>query len=162
MNKNVFAAALFSILIPLSMQSANAQDEATRLLPESFTKTIKINWRQDGEAVDIDVTNPKDEWVLQELELEIRYQIKPVPKTAPPTQKNKKPTQANSSFDFEAMKRFVDELPDTKRIKINALAGHSTKTNIESRKGEQVVEIVILSARGRSHTRFEQFKAKIL
>lgn len=162
--KNVIAAMVFGMLSLATSQSVKAQDESTRLLPASFAKAIKIEWRQDGEAVDIDVTNPKDKWVLQELEIEIRYPSKPEPKIAQPTKKPKKSNNASSVLDFEAGERFLYFLPEqyTKLIKLNALAGQISQVNIEARKGEKIAEIVIISARGRSHTMLEKLKAKIL
>ena len=40
-------------------QWALAQNGEERLLPDSFTQSIKIEWRQDGRVIDIDVTNPR-------------------------------------------------------------------------------------------------------
>lgn len=160
--KNVFAAIVLAMLTLATSQSAKAQDESTRLLPASFANAIQIEWRQDGEAVDIDVLNPKDKWVLQELEIEIRYTSKQVPKITQPTKKQKKSSNSNSALTFELGEDFIFFLPDTKRLKINAIAGQIAQVNIEARKGEKISEIVIISARGRSHTMLEKLKAKIL
>ena len=139
-----------------------------RLLPESFTRTLIIEWSRDGMVIDIQITNPKTKWVIEELTFEISY--KPIPTTGdtgfsiekdskirPPLQKSQKD---KPTLNWEAALRFIRSYPTTVSNKITIQPGTSGATHIEM-KSDQTVELLdvrVTESRGREQTIFERIK----
>lgn len=89
----------------VSASIALAQD-ATRLLPGSYKEKVTTVWRQDERVLEVELTNPGP-WLLQELVLEVQFEVIRSPRTfSPPTPSNK----ASGGLNWEALDRYLDEL----------------------------------------------------
>src|SRR5438067_10458374 len=95
-----YTVRLFAATIVAScLMSAFAQEDATRLLGASFAKTIAFAWRQDGRVVEIDLKNPKDKWVLQQLASRAYFPVEPSPSSTPPPGSSKKSDTPDPDLD---------------------------------------------------------------
>jgi hypothetical protein len=65
--------ALAAVMLAAVQLNAVAQ-EGVRLLPETFAKTIGVQWKQDGRAIDLKFSNPAGTWVITSVSLEVRFQ----------------------------------------------------------------------------------------
>jgi hypothetical protein len=108
---------------------ALAQKKEDRLLPEAFAKTIEITFQQDGRAVDIFVTNPKDKWVVTAISVTIVY--KPIAHI---------PHSAYSDFQQD---------PDYRSWPLHVLPGKMERIYLELGGGEALASVVLVEARGR-------------
>jgi hypothetical protein len=61
MRRVITAVALTVLAFSVSVHAQNA---GSQLLPDSFTRSIGIKWEQDGRVVNIDLGNPKGDFVL--------------------------------------------------------------------------------------------------
>lgn len=160
-----------SATILLLVTTAAHSQGTNRLLPDSFARSLTSTWKRDGRVVDIQVTNPKDKWVVETLTFEISY--KPIPTTGdpgfsvnkdgrigPPIPKSKK---SKEMLDWEAGERFIQLLPTSASSKVTIQPGATVGTHIELKPSQtgEVSELKITEARGREQTTLERIKSYV-
>jgi hypothetical protein len=134
---------------------AHAQD-GSRLLPESFAKTVAFSWRQDGRVVDVQITNPKTVWVLQQLQVEVRYPPVPPPKAAPPVAAANKPSSA-ASYNFEAIDEYLNQVPPQLfLVNVEVQPGQMAGSHIELKTDAKILSASLVEVRGREVSRLER------
>lgn len=157
-------------LIALSSCALNgplmAQEAKARLLPESFSRTIGVNWQQDGRAVELSFLVPKGDWVVTEVLLEFQFPVEAasVGSLAEPAQR-RSPARRGSEpqLDLEALDRSIREMQSRDRIPVSTLAlpGRKFSTHVELKRSTKAIAVVLVEARGRSPTTFERLKVAL-
>jgi hypothetical protein len=129
----------------------------SRLLPDSFTKGINFSWRQDGRVVEIQITNPKDKWVLQQLAIEVKYPpVAPV-KVAPPLSDTKKSGTTGARSLIDALDEVLrEELPEKHTVSIELQPGKSSSSHLELTFDRKITSASLVEIRGREQSRFER------
>ena len=101
---------LFACLCWLA-QYAHAQTDS-RLLPESFVKSVGLDWHQDGRTVELKIKNSNGSWVLQRLAIEVQYEpIEPALSQRPFIPKSN--VGAPSGSNLISLKRYLEQRPET-------------------------------------------------
>jgi hypothetical protein len=136
--------------------------ESTRLLPESIAKTIGVQWKQDGRAIDLKLSNPVGAWVVTSALLEIRF----VP--------TKLPFAGEFKTDKTGRMKLVPPMPGSKVeeywheqdaekpiVNVKIQPGKEAHSVVELKFNSAVTTISILEARGREQTTIERLKSKV-
>ena len=82
MNQRYLCHVLVSVACT-AVLAGPAHSQEDRLLPESFTRSIGLQWKQDGRVIDITLTNPKDKWLITEGTFVVEHP--PVTSQPPPS-----------------------------------------------------------------------------
>lgn len=141
-----------------------AQEEPNRLLPDSFTRSIKFSWRQDGRVVDIEIWNPKEKWVITQLLFEVHF---PQPSDKPngPEVRSNGRTLFRPLTDAELCARGwpakVPCGPVSRSVKVEIQPGKSGANHLELEPNFNASGLLLLEARGREQTRIERVKNAI-
>lgn len=110
-----------------------AQEEPSRLLPESFTRSIKFSWSQDGRVLDIELLNPKEKWVITDLLVEVYFPVEG---------------------------RFQPD-PVFHTVILELQPGKSTTAHLELSSNTKASGLALLETRGHEQTRIERVKNAI-
>lgn len=156
----------FSVIVLVTFQLMAFAQDKTRLLPETIAKTIGVEWKQDGRAVDLKFSNPVGKWVVTSLLLNIRFlPIKSRIDGEFKKDKNGhivvvplKPGSLAEEYWFEG----INNLPQMSTAKVEIQPGKDAPSVLELESNSAVAEITILEARGREQTTFERLKSKML
>jgi len=153
----------FTALSLVAFQLSAVAQDGVRLLPDSITKTIGVQWKQDGRAVDMKLSNPVGIWVVTSLLLEIRFE---------PTKMQfageLKPDKAGRMIlvppkpGAKVEEYWSEQDPEKPILKVEIQPGKATPSVHELKFNSTVAAIVILEARGREQTTFERLKSKVL
>lgn len=157
---------LIPILFLLPTLSGFARDEP-RLIPESYTETLSVEWKQDGRVVDIKLKNPGPKWVVEEITVETTYpeliysenehkKLKDVPKVS---EKSGKTTLAD--IDWKAGPISLQRSPTAARVIISVQPGQAAEAHIELASDAAVDKLLIKEARGRDQRMLEKLWNKI-
>lgn len=159
---STFLRTLIILSLVTFQLSAVAQD-VVRLLPESITKTIGIQWKQDGRAIDLKLSNPVGVWVVTSVLLEIRFEP-----TKTPFAGQLKPDKAGRMVlvppkpGAKVEEYWLEQDPEKPILKVEIQPGKSVPSVHELKFSSTVAAIVVLDARGREQTTFERLKSKVL
>ena len=161
MNKSTRFLFLTAALLT-AMLDAFAQ-EGVRLLPASFTKAIQFTWRQDGRVVELELSNPQREWVLQHATFVARFPLKPQEPATASTAKPKggrTPIEQDPFAAYDA--KYGREIsPEDYRLDLDLQPGRKAALHIELKSDRKVLSIELLEVRGREQTYFERIKAYV-
>ena len=135
--------------------TAFAQEAVDRILPASFAQAIQYEWSQDGEAVEIAITNPKDRWVVTTLQIEVHFPVPP-----------DEPFQPVTNGSIISGKRIIDfqpsptpqPLPEQYVLKLELQPGRTAHTNIELKNKSKIAKLTVVRARGRAQTQLERLR----
>lgn len=154
---------LFGLSVALG---AVAQVASDRLLQESASRRVNIEWKQDGRVAELDITNPKNSLVLTLLILDLQYEAlppQPLPPAPPPRQSLKGKTRANDTPDLnlEAGEKFLAELEakTSERLAVVVQPGVKTNSQIELKPNRRLLGLTLREARGRDQTTMERLKS---
>lgn len=129
----------------------------SRLLPDSFAKGIHFSWRQDGRVVEIQITNPKDKWVLQQLAIEVTYPSVAAIKAAPPLSSTKKSNTAGTRSLMEGIDAVLsEERPEKHLVTIELQPGKTNSSHLELTFDRKISNASLIEVRGREQSRFER------
>ncbi len=98
-----------------------------------------MNWKQDGRVIDIDLSIPKGEYVVVQLDF--------------------------LSYDYEpcgillAKTGHCNEDPERHRLNVQIQPGTTTSLHLETRSRDGAYKVVLDGIRGREMTAFERAKA---
>ena len=135
--------------------------EVNRLLPESFVKTVGVEWRQDGRVVELTLSNPKEKWVLQRLLFQVVYQPEAkLPTAASAPSRKGVPTSPTAKSLFDYLDD-LPELPESHPIEIEIQPGKQLPTNLELRSNRTVVSVSLVEVRGREQSRLERIRSRL-
>ncbi len=129
----------------------------SRLLPASFAKGIHFSWRQDGRVVEIQITNPKDKWVVQQLAIEVKYPTVAPVKVAPPLSDTKKSSTTGARSLIDAIDEVLrEELPEKHTVIIELQPGKSSSSHLELTFDRKITSASLVEVRGREQSRIER------
>ena len=157
MNRTVTSLLLALLLSTLSVASA---DNGTRLLPESFAKTVGFSWRQDGRVIEIQIANPKDKWFLQHLAIQAQFAVsRPIVSTPMTSAATKKPVPASSPGP--SLSEFLDYLPESHAVSVEIQPGKNSSAHLELTSNRKVTELTLVEVRGREQSGLERLKSSL-
>ncbi len=153
---------IITVLTLFEFQLAAFAQDGTRLLPDSFARTIGVQWKQDGRAVDLALSNPEGTWVVTNLLLEIRFAPSKTPfagylradKTGRMVWVAPKPGEKIKESWFEPA-------PEKPFIKVEIQPGKASTSVHELKFNSEVVSITVLEGRGREQSALERLKSKV-
>ena len=134
---------LAMILFASCFLSASAQEETERLLGASVTKRITFTWQQDGRVVEILLQNPKDTWVLRQLEFQARF-----PEESDPRKKSQ--TELPKSY-MSALTEYLhkQEQLETHSVRVEVQPGQSAAIHFEMKTVRTIVDLARIFHRER-------------
>lgn len=153
--------ALAALILAASQLTAVAE-EGVRLLPETIAKTIGVKWKQDGRAIDLNLSNPAGTWVVTSVSLEIRFQPTKTPfdgyfkrdKTGRMILVPPKPGAKVEEY-------WVEQDPEYPILKVEIQPGKDAPSVHELKFNSAVARITILEARGREQSKYERLRSKV-
>ena len=138
-----------------ALPQAFAQEDS-RLLPDSFVKTVGFAWQQDGRAVEIQVTNPRGKWVLLRLVIYARFEDGTTSKNSL-SRTDAKSKMATSS-GILALEQYLNQLPEVPEVypvTMELQPGKEIACHLEMQTNRRIISLSLVEIRGREKTRFE-------
>lgn len=149
------------LLTPMPALSAGPSED--RLLPESFTRTVAISWKQDGRVIDVELKNPQNKWVLTEAKFIVAYPVTEVqPQAKQAAQKVQGKHPATSELD-ELLKRGYRYRvePESYSLPIKVLPGRTATVHIELKTTDPISEFKLEEVRGWESTFLDRMQSKV-
>ena len=149
-------------LILAALQMAAVAQEGVRLLPETIAKTIGVQWKQDGRAVDLKFSNPAGTWVITSVSLEIRFQP-----TKTPFAGDLKPDKTGRMAlvppkpGSKVEEYWSEQEPEKPILKVEIQPGKDAPSVHELKFNSALAGITILEARGREQSTYERLRSKV-
>lgn len=129
----MFSFVFRQILLVLSLSTSSlllAADATDRLLPGSVSKSLKMDWRQDGKVIEITIQNPSEQWLVTEIEFNLTYRrddltaAKPTPKPAKKPAAKKGENYAQVDVDELDWSGFnLGRYPEDHKVKLHLMPG---------------------------------------
>jgi len=145
MNRSMLATLIATLVLGSSLV-CGAQPMG-QLLGESVTKSIPINWAQDGRVLTVQLKNQSDKWLLSQLTL---YTVAPgeTAKTACPKVTSQKP---GDWADYLPGGPCGGVIPFGNRyvVETKIYPGQQSTLNVELETDRKLQSVSILESRGR-------------
>jgi hypothetical protein len=150
-----------------SLLADRAHSQEDRLLSESFTRSIGLQWKQDGRVIDVTLTNPKDKWLITEGKFVVEYPAvaSEAPASSPSRSARSKPAPKPGGRltmdDLIAQGyKYVGE-PPIYTLNLHVLPGRTATVHIELRDSTPASGLKLEEARGREPSMLEKLKSAV-
>ena len=151
---SVIAAAALAFSVETEAQQSNA-----RRVPSAIKTTLLASFTQDGRAVDVKISNPSHDWVIESAVIAIEFVVKEdeghchKPNRPPPTDR------PATLWDYPFCTRFPTEL--TKVFRGEIQPKDSGSLYVEIKEGQVVESVALKEVRGRQASFTERARAKL-
>lgn len=164
----MFSFVFRQILLVLSLSTSSlllAADATDRLLPGSVSKSLKMDWRQDGKVIEITIQNPSEQWLVTEIEFNLTYRRDDPPAEKPTPKPSKKRFTSNDTYgsiEIDNWSGFNTGSPlKDNKVKLHLMPGKKKSTHIELNYESYVTQVSVSDARGREPTLFEKTRSML-
>lgn len=162
--RQVRAVLQLCLLVPLAAMS---QASADRLLPESFTRAVQFDWRQDGRVVEISLRNPKDKWLITEATFTAHPQGAVAPAVVSKADGKRQPKNGalgQPTLDdllASGVRYATATEPSTKVLKVHVMPAEVASTHVELDTSAPILALTLDETRGREPTAFERVRTTV-